>query len=171
MIGELFQKSLKITPRSSDNSIKDVRKREKPWKMLHSAGSVESKIQMCNHWDGSVPKSDPIVCYIYVTPSANKDVNETNTITAFKLKEYIDGNVVGKVTMHETFCGLVCEFTDDQDADRITRMPLGTVFGESVVAWKYIHSAKRYKKIIIVRDIPWCVPINEIHNALRTQGN
>lgn len=70
----------------------------------------------------------------------------------------------------ETPCGLIAAFVRENDAEKLLqRGDLARVFGRPQVA-RFSARDSRYRQAILLRDVPWAIPLQDINSALAKQG-
>lgn len=114
---------------------------------------------------------EPSICSIYITSCTSKDQTaKVSPVRADQLEKHLANILVGKVRIQETSCGLIVEFTREEDVNQVLNMQMTKIFNQAVIVWKFPVGLRRYKKVVTVKDIPWCVPLLEVQNALKFQG-
>ncbi|KAL1132474.1 hypothetical protein AAG570_010429 [Ranatra chinensis] len=73
-----------------------------------------------------------------------------------------------KVT--KTACGLIAAFTLESDALALLNTPLAETLGGPVQVARFSTKDPRYKQAVVLRDVPWAVPVQEVKTALEQQG-
>lgn len=173
----------KRTPSKSDDSI--IKSRAKSL-----SPEQKQKIQVCDNESnskrhlellsqkvieiGKGKAEDLPICSVYMTTTSKTNEKYGGGASVHlpvnKLIEAIDDILIGKVRIQETVCGFVVEFTKEADLERILKLRMAKIFGFPVFVWKFPIGNNKYKKTVILKDIPWCIPIVEIQNALINQG-
>ncbi|XP_029665373.1 uncharacterized protein LOC115236820 [Formica exsecta] len=71
----------------------------------------------------------------------------------------------------ETPCGLIAVFARENDAEKLLqRGDLARVFGRPVQVARFSARDSRYRQAVLLRDIPWAIPLQDINSALAKQG-
>ncbi|XP_011693512.1 PREDICTED: uncharacterized protein LOC105453345 isoform X2 [Wasmannia auropunctata] len=71
----------------------------------------------------------------------------------------------------ETPCGLIAAFVRENDAEKLLqRGDLARVFGGPVQVARFSARDSRYRQAVLLRDVPWAIPLQDINSALAKQG-
>ncbi|XP_029168487.1 uncharacterized protein LOC114938649 [Nylanderia fulva] len=71
----------------------------------------------------------------------------------------------------ETPCGLIAAFARENDAEKLLqRGDLARVFGRPVQVARFSARDSRYRQAVLLRDVPWAIPLQDINSALAKQG-
>ncbi|XP_032688013.1 uncharacterized protein LOC116852097 isoform X2 [Odontomachus brunneus] len=71
----------------------------------------------------------------------------------------------------ETPCGLIAAFARENDAEKLLqRGDLGQVFGTPVQVARFSARDSRYRQAVLLRGVPWTIPLEDINSALAKQG-
>ncbi|XP_067211049.1 uncharacterized protein [Linepithema humile] len=71
----------------------------------------------------------------------------------------------------ETPCGLIAAFVRENDAEKLLqRGDLARVFGRPVQVARFSARDSRYHQAVLLRDVPWAIPLQDINSALAKQG-
>nr|CAD7262757.1 unnamed protein product [Timema shepardi] len=70
----------------------------------------------------------------------------------------------------ETGCGYIVSFASDSDAQNFLSIDLVAALDGSVQVAKFNTHDTRYKQIVLLRDVPWAIPLQDISEALTKQG-
>ncbi|XP_014473902.1 PREDICTED: uncharacterized protein LOC106743997 [Dinoponera quadriceps] len=71
----------------------------------------------------------------------------------------------------ETPCGLIAAFARENDAEKLLqRGDLGQVFGTPVQVARFSARDSRYRQAVLLRGVPWAIPLQDIDSALTKQG-
>ncbi|XP_003691916.2 uncharacterized protein LOC122718047 isoform X1 [Apis laboriosa] len=71
----------------------------------------------------------------------------------------------------ETPCGLIAAFTCEADAEKLLqRGDLARVFEGPVQVARFSAKDSRYRQAVLLRDVPWAIPLQDINSALMKQG-
>ncbi|XP_025159606.1 uncharacterized protein LOC105187862 isoform X2 [Harpegnathos saltator] len=72
----------------------------------------------------------------------------------------------------ETPCGLIAAFARENDAEKLLqRDDLGQVFGTPVQVARFSAKDSRYPgQAVLLRGVPWAIPLQDIDSALTKQG-
>ncbi|XP_053982766.1 uncharacterized protein LOC128878519 isoform X1 [Hylaeus volcanicus] len=71
----------------------------------------------------------------------------------------------------ETPCGLIAAFAREADAEKLLqRGDLARVFDGPVQVARFSAKDSRYRQAVLLRDVPWAIPLQDINSALSKQG-
>ncbi|XP_029037580.1 uncharacterized protein LOC114873429 isoform X2 [Osmia bicornis bicornis] len=71
----------------------------------------------------------------------------------------------------ETPCGLIAAFARETDAEKLLqRGDLARVFQGPVQVARFSAKDSRYRQAVLLRDVPWAIPLQDINSALAKQG-
>ncbi|KZC14497.1 hypothetical protein WN55_06958, partial [Dufourea novaeangliae] len=71
----------------------------------------------------------------------------------------------------ETPCGLIAAFAREVDAEKLLqRGDLARVFEGPVQVARFSAKDSRYRQAVLLRDVPWAIPLQDINSALSKQG-
>ncbi|XP_026825079.1 uncharacterized protein LOC113561858 [Ooceraea biroi] len=71
----------------------------------------------------------------------------------------------------ETPCGLIAAFVRENDAEKLLqRGNLAQVFGRPIQVARFSARDSRYRQAVLLRDVPWAIPLQDINSALTKQG-
>ncbi|XP_011156303.1 uncharacterized protein LOC105193525 [Solenopsis invicta] len=71
----------------------------------------------------------------------------------------------------ETPCGLIAAFARENDAEKLLqRGNLAQVFRGPVQVARFSARDSRYRQAVLLRDVPWAIPLQDINSALTKQG-
>ncbi|XP_076223462.1 uncharacterized protein LOC116428192 isoform X2 [Nomia melanderi] len=71
----------------------------------------------------------------------------------------------------ETPCGLIAAFAREADAEKILqRGDLARVFQGPVQVARFSAKDSRYRQALLLRDVPWAIPLQDINSALSKQA-
>lgn len=117
---------------------------------------------------------DKELCYsLYINPNLEeiKDSESNKEVPAALLEEAIRAtNPLGPWRVTKTFCGLLAAFTFEADSTALLNTPLAESLGCPVQVARLSSKDSRHKQALLLRDIPWAVPLQEIRNTLEHQG-
>nr|CAD7588690.1 unnamed protein product [Timema genevievae] len=70
----------------------------------------------------------------------------------------------------ETGCGYIVSFASESDAQNFLSVDIIAALDGSVQVAKFNTHDTRYKQIVLLRDVPWAIPLQDISEALTKQG-
>lgn len=71
----------------------------------------------------------------------------------------------------ETPCGLIAAFKRETDAEKLLqRGDLARVFQGPIQVARFSAKDSRYRQAVLLRDVPWAIPLQDINSALAKQG-
>ncbi|CAL7941134.1 unnamed protein product [Xylocopa violacea] len=71
----------------------------------------------------------------------------------------------------KTPCGLIAAFAREADAEKLLqRGDLARTFEGPVQVARFSAKDSRYRQAILLRDVPWAIPLQDINSALAKQG-
>jgi len=101
----------------------------------------------------------------------DKENEERREIPQYLLEEAIRStNPVGPWRVTKTGCGLIAAFTLESDSLALLNTSLAEALGGPVQVARFSSRDSRYKQVLILRDVPWAVPLQEIRTALEHMG-
>ncbi|XP_011502700.1 PREDICTED: uncharacterized protein LOC105366083 [Ceratosolen solmsi marchali] len=77
----------------------------------------------------------------------------------------------GSWHVSETHCGLIAGFAREFDADKLLqRGDLARIFEAAVQVARFCDRDSRYRQALLLRDVPWAIPLQDLNSALTRQG-
>lgn len=168
---------------SSDTSLENSKSSEKDKKNCcktkkHKYSSRNQKnyrkSEKCNQCDNK-SSSDSLneqIFPLYITslPAEEEDGMTPAQITVEKLKQATKDILTGKFKWKCVSCGIIAIFENQCDAERVLRLDMAKIFGGPVQIAALNASENRFRRYVIIKDVPWCISKKELANALKVQG-
>uniref|UniRef100_A0A0A9X276 Nucleic-acid-binding protein from transposon X-element n=1 Tax=Lygus hesperus TaxID=30085 RepID=A0A0A9X276_LYGHE len=111
---------------------------------------------------------------LYINPNLDevKDCGEIKReVPPVLLEETIRAtNPLGPWRVTKTACGLLATFTFEADAIALLNIPLQEALDGPVQVARFSSKDSKQKQSLLLRDVPWAVPLQEIRNVLEHQG-
>ncbi|XP_024939672.1 uncharacterized protein LOC107266598 [Cephus cinctus] len=77
----------------------------------------------------------------------------------------------GAWQVSETSCGLIAAFARDADADKLLQHgDLARIFEGPVQVARFSARDSRYRQAVLLREVPWAIPLQDLSSALAKQG-
>lgn len=71
----------------------------------------------------------------------------------------------------ETPCGLIAAFAREVDAEKLLqRADLARVLEGPIQVARFSARDSRYRQAVLLRDVPWAIPLQDLNSALMKQG-
>ncbi|KAJ8676551.1 hypothetical protein QAD02_012338 [Eretmocerus hayati] len=78
---------------------------------------------------------------------------------------------LGAWHVSETHCGLIAGFAREIDADKLLqRGDFARIFDGPVQVARFHDRDSHYKQAVLLRDVPWAIPLPDLSSALARQG-
>lgn len=107
---------------------------------------------------------------VYV--NTNRERRENKKDLDLELLEEIikDLKPVGPRRITKTWCGYIASFVFERDANDLLNTSLEEAFGPTVKVAKFSAKDIRNKQVLLLRDVPGAVPLQEVKVCLEKQG-
>ncbi|XP_058788806.1 uncharacterized protein LOC131662856 [Phymastichus coffea] len=124
-----------------------------------------------------------VTCWLYVSPT-NNGLEQASAAAAAapavvdhglpraSLEEAIRAvDPLADWHVSETRCGLIAGFAREADADKLLqRGDLARIFQCPVQVARFCERDTRYRQAVLLRDVPWAIPLQDLNSALGRQG-
>ncbi|XP_003424804.1 uncharacterized protein LOC100680304 isoform X2 [Nasonia vitripennis] len=112
-----------------------------------------------------------LTCWLYVSRSEQL-AGQEHGLPRASLEETIRAvEPTSAWHVSETQCGLIAGFAREADADKLLqRGDLEALFGCAVQVARFSDRDSRYRQAVLLRDVPWAIPIQDVNSALARQG-
>ncbi|XP_012285601.2 uncharacterized protein LOC105702540 [Orussus abietinus] len=130
--------------------------------------------------DIRISQDPELTCSLYVSRAAGQGQGQgqgqvqgqSNELSRSTLEEAIraaDPSAAWHVS--ETSCGLIAAFARESDAEKLLqRGDLARVFEGPVQVARFSARDSRYRQAVLLRDVPWVIPLQDLSSALAKQG-
>ncbi|XP_020280228.1 uncharacterized protein LOC109852971 isoform X2 [Pseudomyrmex gracilis] len=114
-------------------------------------------------------------CSLYIS-CAQKSLQDQNYDCCKLLQSHLEEAIVASEPLSawrvsDTPCGLIAAFVRENDAEKLLqRADLARVFGRPVQVARFSARDSRYRQAVLLRDVPWAIPLQDIYSALEKQG-
>ncbi|XP_050451688.1 uncharacterized protein LOC126851607 isoform X1 [Cataglyphis hispanica] len=157
--------------------------------------SVQSRIKDNNHTDkknlnltshnnevSTIQEEALFTCSLYISRAGGLQDQGHPVQGCELLRSHLEEAIVASEPMStwrvsETPCGLIAAFARENDAEKLLqRGDLARVFGRPVQVIFFYKVARfsardsRYHQAVLLRDVPWAIPLQDINSALTKQG-
>ncbi|XP_043264787.1 uncharacterized protein LOC122404672 [Colletes gigas] len=130
-------------------------------------------------WDGGarVSGQEEFTCSLYISRAVGPQGQVQGTqggdvLLRPNLEETIRASdPLAAWHVSETPCGLIAAFAREADAEKLLqRGDLARVFEGPVQVARFSAKDSRYRQAVLLRDVPWAIPLQDINSALSKQG-
>ncbi|XP_043492505.1 uncharacterized protein LOC122517941 [Polistes fuscatus] len=125
----------------------------------------------------SSPNSDEqLTCSLYLScssiPCGQDHQSQDGENLRSRLEEAIGSSEPsGKWQIFETSCGFIITFERENDVDNfLQHCDFARLFEGPVQVARFAARDTRYKQFVLLRDVPWAIPLQELSSALEMQG-
>ncbi|XP_066596781.1 uncharacterized protein [Prorops nasuta] len=119
-------------------------------------------------------RPEEFTCSLYISRAGPQDNVQRNQaeLSRSSLEEAIrSSDPSGRWHVSETSCGLIGAFMREPDAEKLLqRGDLARIFGGPVQVARFSARDSRYRQAILLRDVPWAIPLQDLSSALAKQG-
>ncbi|XP_017792955.1 PREDICTED: uncharacterized protein LOC108574820 [Habropoda laboriosa] len=119
---------------------------------------------------------EEFTCSLYISraigPQGQVQGIQGGELLRSNLEEVIrTSNPLAAWHVSETLCGLIAAFTREADAEKLLQCgDLARVFEGPVQVARFSAKDSRYRQAVLLRDVPWAIPLQDINSALMKQG-
>ncbi|KAL6266399.1 hypothetical protein P5V15_003252 [Pogonomyrmex californicus] len=121
-----------------------------------------------------MPQQTQFSCSLYISRAGGLQDQGHSIQDSKLLRSHLEEAIVASEPLStwqvsETPCGLIAAFVRENDAEKLLqRGDLAQVFGGPVARFSARDS--RYRQAVLLRDVPWAIPLQDINSALVKQG-
>ncbi|XP_043269235.1 uncharacterized protein [Venturia canescens] len=116
---------------------------------------------------------EELACSLYVSRAPNScQTNRANELSRTNLENAIRASApLADWQVSETSCGLIAAFARETDAEKLLqRGDLARVFQGPVQVARFSARDSRYRQAVLLRDVPWAIPLQDLSSAFAKQG-
>ncbi|XP_028048627.1 uncharacterized protein LOC105833339 [Monomorium pharaonis] len=115
-------------------------------------------------------------CSLYISRAGGLQDHEHRVPDCELLQSHLEEAIAASEPLStwrvsETPCGLIAAFVRENDAEKLLqRGNLARVFGGPVQVARFSARDSRYRQAVLLKDVPWAIPLQDINSALTKQG-
>ncbi|XP_046617220.1 uncharacterized protein LOC124303708 isoform X2 [Neodiprion virginianus] len=142
------------------------------------AALVDTEVSQ-GHQEDEVPttlQAEELTCSLYISRAGNSP-NSQNSQSGSELAKVVLEDAIRMADpsagwqVSETSCGLIAAFARETDADKLLqRGDLARIFEGPVQVARFSARDSRYHQAVLLRDVPWAIPLQDLSSALSKQG-
>ncbi|RLU23673.1 hypothetical protein DMN91_003879 [Ooceraea biroi] len=136
----------------------------------------DSNPTLHNNEISSVQQETQFTCSLYISSAGSPQDQSHRSQDCELLRSHLEAAVAASKPLSawrvsETPCGLIAAFVRENDAEKLLqRGNLAQVFGRPIQVARFSARDSRYRQAVLLRDVPWAIPLQDINSALTKQG-
>lgn len=151
---------------NNDKKPPEVQEKEK----LNNEETSESNEEAA----ASVPNTTDLGYSLYMCPFFDEiyGVNpHSKRLSVDEVEKIIyDMQPAGAWSVKKTQCGIIASFSDQNDMLGMLKQNLSDLLKGPIQVAQFSTHDTKYRQSVMIREMPWAVPLEEISNALSKQG-
>ncbi|KAL0108750.1 hypothetical protein PUN28_014112 [Cardiocondyla obscurior] len=124
----------------------------------------------------SMQQQIPFTCSLYISRANSLQDQDCRASDCELLRSHLEEAIAAAEPLStwrvsETPCGLIVAFARENDAEKLLhRGDLARVFRGPVQVARFSARDSRYRQAVLLKDVPWAIPLQDINSALAKQG-